>query len=251
MNAPENTAPAEKILWERLDSSRLPEHVAIIMDGNGRWAKQRNLSRAKGHKAGVKAIRNALDTVLNLGIGNITLFAFSTENWTRPPMEVSVLMTLLRQFMRIELAKLMEKGIRMRALGDISKLPEPIRKGIYRVEEETKNNTRLCFNVALNYGGRAEILTAARRLLKSGIQPDELTEARFRQELYTAGLSDPDLLIRTSGEQRISNFLLWQLAYTELYFTDVLWPDFDTTQMLKALLDFQGRVRRFGGIHGD
>ncbi len=251
MQAPSTATELQRKLWEQLDKSKLPAHVAIIMDGNGRWAKQRNMSRAKGHKAGVKAIRNALDTVLELGIGSITLFAFSTENWARPPVEVSVLMTLLRQFMRIELERLMEKGIRMKVLGDVSRLPFPIQTGIHHVEERTRNNTRLRFNVALNYGGRAEILTAVRRLLKSGITPDELTEIRFKRELYTAELPDPDLLIRTSGEYRISNFLLWQLAYTELYFTDILWPDFDTTQMLKALLDFQGRVRRFGGINGD
>jgi len=251
MKAPSNATAAEKKLWEQLDASHLPAHVAIIMDGNGRWARMRGLSRAKGHKAGVQAIRNALDTVLELGIESITLFAFSTENWTRPPLEVSVLMTLLRQFMGIELTRLMDKGIRMRTLGDISRLPKPIQDGIARVENTTKENSRLQFNIALNYGGRDEILHATRGILTSGLNPEELTEEIFRQHLYTSEIPDPDLLIRTSGECRISNFLLWQMAYTELYFTDVLWPDFDTEEMLNALLDFQKRVRRFGGVHGD
>lgn len=251
MRAPETASPAQKKMWEQLDASRLPAHVAIIMDGNGRWAKKRGLSRAKGHKAGVQAIRNALDTVLELGIKNITLFAFSTENWTRPPLEVNILMTLLRQFMRIELDRLMDRGIRMRALGNNSLLPQAIREGIDRVERETAENTRLNFNIALNYGGRDEILRASRQILASGLNPDELNEALFEQYLYTKGIPDPDLLIRTSGEYRISNFLLWQMAYTELYFTDVFWPDFDAEQMLLALLDFQKRVRRFGGVYGD
>lgn len=251
MKAPSTATGSQKKLWEQLDETRLPGHVAIIMDGNGRWAKKRGLSRAKGHKAGVRAIRNALDTVLDLGIESVTLFAFSTENWTRPPLEVSILMTLLRQFMQIELDRLMDKGIRLRTLGDISRMPKPIQKGITRVEAETKDNSRLQFNIALNYGGRDEILQATRRILANGLNPDKLTEEVFEQHLHTYGIPDPDLLIRTSGERRISNFLLWQMAYTELYFTDVLWPDFDAEQMLKALLDFQKRVRRFGGVHGD
>ncbi|NOY24158.1 MAG: isoprenyl transferase [Acidobacteria bacterium] len=251
MKAPSTATPLQRTLWEQLEVSHLPAHVAIIMDGNGRWAKQRGLSRVKGHKAGVQAIRSALDTVLELGIGNITLFAFSTENWTRPPLEVSVLMTLLRQFMRIELPRLMDKGIRMRALGDVSRLPKAIQNGIARVETETEKNIRLHFNIALNYGGRNEILHATRSIMADGLNPDKLTETIFEQHLYTCEIPDPDLLIRTSGEFRISNFLLWQMAYTELYFTDVLWPDFDVEQMLRALLDFQGRVRRFGGVHGD
>jgi len=212
MQAPSTATAAQKGLWEKLDASRLPAHVAIIMDGNGRWAKKRGLSRAKGHKAGVQAIRNALDTVLELGIGTITLFAFSTENWTRPPLEVSVLMTLLRQFMRIELARLMDKGIRMRALGDISLLPKPIQEGIHHVESETSENSQLQFNVALNYGGRKEILQATRSLLARHLHPDELTERVFEQHLYTSGIPD---------------------------------------EMLTALLDFQGRVRRYGGIDGN
>ena len=251
MKAPSTATAAEKHLWEQLDASHLPAHVAIIMDGNGRWARIRGLSRVKGHKAGVQAIRNALDTVLELGIESITLFAFSTENWTRPPLEVSVLMTLLRQFMGIELTRLMDKGIRMRTLGDTSRLPKPIQDGIAHVKEMTKENSRLQFNIALNYGGRDEILRATRNILSSRLNPEELTEEVYEQHLYTSEIPDPDLLIRTSGERRISNFLLWQLAYTELYFTDVLWPDFDAEEMLKALLDFQKRVRRFGGVHGD
>ncbi len=251
MRAPDTATPVEQKLWEQLDASRLPRHVAIIMDGNGRWARKRGLSRAKGHKAGIRAIRNALDTVLQLGIQNITLFAFSTENWSRPPVEVSTLMILLRQFIRIELDRLMEKGIRMRVLGDVSRLPNPIQTEIARTETETKGNKQLQFNVALNYGGRDEILHGIRQLLAIKLDPNALTQRIFEQQLYTRGLPEPDLLIRTSGEYRISNFLLWQMAYTELYFTDVLWPDFNTEEMLKALIDFQGRVRRFGGVYGD
>ncbi len=250
MQPPANATPAEKQLWEQLDPKRMPRHVAIIMDGNGRWAKDRGLPRVKGHKAGVRALRRAVDTVLHLGLDHITIYAFSTENWGRPRFEVSVLMTLLRQFVRIERERLMEKNVRLRVLGDLNRLPDPVRHAVDDILQTTSGNTRLNFNIALNYGGRDEILTAIRKLVRNGIPADEITAETVSSSLYTAGLPDPDLLIRTSGELRISNFLLWQLAYTELYFTDVYWPDFDTTQMLQALLDYQHRTRRFGGVDG-
>jgi len=251
MQAPANATDAERILWEQLDGSRLPGHVAIIMDGNGRWACSKGLSRVKGHKAGVRAIRRAVDNVLHLGLNAITIYAFSTENWGRPEFEVSVLMTLLRQFVRIERDRLMEKNVRLRVLGDQSRLPAPVQRAVEQVISDTSGNSRLDFNIAINYGGRDEILRAVRKLAADRVAPDAITEASFRKCLYTHDLSDPDLLIRTSGELRISNFLLWQLAYTELYFTEVYWPDFDTSEMLKALLAYQRRTRRFGGVDGD
>ncbi len=251
MQPPANATPAEKKLWEQLDPERMPRHVAIIMDGNGRWARDRGLPRVKGHKAGVRALRRAVDTVLHMGLDHITIYAFSTENWGRPRFEVSVLMTLLRQFVRIERDRLMEKNVRLRVLGDLNRLPDPVRHAVDDILRTTAGNTRLNFNIALNYGGRDEILAAIRKLVQDGVQPDDITTESVESNLYTAGLPDPDLLIRTSGELRISNFLLWQLAYTELYFTDVYWPDFDTTQMLLALLDYQHRIRRFGGVDGD
>ena len=251
MQAPGTATPEERKLWEQLDPDRLPGHVAIIMDGNGRWACSRKLSRVKGHKAGVRAIRRAVDNVLHLGLNAITIYAFSTENWGRPDFEVSVLMTLLRQFVRIERDRLMEKNVRLRVLGDLSRLPAPVRSAVEQIIEDTSGNTRLDFNIAINYGGRDEILRAVRSLVSRGLHPEEVTEAALAGELYTRGQSDPDLLIRTSGELRISNFLLWQLAYTELYFTDVYWPDFDTGEMLTALINYQQRTRRFGGVDGD
>lgn len=250
MQPPANASAPEKKLWEQLDPKRMPRHVAIIMDGNGRWARDRGLPRVKGHKAGVRALRQAVDTVLHLGLDSITIYAFSTENWGRPRFEVSVLMTLLRQFVRIERDRLMEKNVRLRVLGDLDRLPGPVRTAVDDILRMTADNSRLNFNIALNYGGRDEILTAVRKLIQDGVSPDQVTADRFESGLYTAGLPDPDLLIRTSGELRISNFLLWQLAYTELYFTDVYWPDFDTTRMLNALLDYQHRIRRFGGVDG-
>jgi len=251
MKAPAYLSPRERELWMQLEAERMPRHIAIIMDGNGRWARQRGLSRVKGHKAGVQAIRRAVDTVLDLGIEAITVYAFSTENWGRPRYEVSVLMALLRQFVGIERDRMMEKGIRLNVLGDMDQLPDAVRNAVSQVIRDTADNRRLKFNIALNYGGRQEILRAVRRMVRDGLTPEQMTEEAVAARLYTAGLPDPDLLIRTSGELRISNFLLWQLSYTELYFTDVYWPDFDTTHMLTALLDYQRRSRRFGGVDGD
>jgi len=234
----------------KIKEKPLPKHIAIIMDGNGRWANKRGLSRVKGHKAGIKTVRKSIDTVLNLGIKTITLYAFSTENWDRPKFEVSVLMTLLRQFIRIEAKKLMDKDIRLRVLGDLKKIPKNIREEILSVVEKTKNNKALNFNLALNYGSRNEILNAVKTAIKLNLKEDEITTETFSQLLYTKGQDDPDLVIRTSGEKRISNFLLWQSAYAEFVFTDILWPDFNDEELYKCIYEFQMRERRFGGIGG-
>ncbi len=250
MKPPVNAKDLEKKYWEKIDEKNIPSHVAIIMDGNGRWAKKRGLSRIKGHKAGAKAIENALDSALHLGVKVITVYAFSTENWVRPEYEVSVLMTLLFQFLKLQKKKLKDKDIKLSVIGDRSKLPDFINREIDKVLGETKNNSRLVFNIALNYGGRDDIVNAVKNIVKQGVEPSIIDERFFAKYLYTAGLPDPDLLIRTSGEVRISNFLLWQIAYTELYFSDVLWPDFDTIEMLKAVIEYQKRERRFGGTGG-
>ena len=250
MKPPKGVGELESKLWLEIDENNIPSHVAIIMDGNGRWAKERGLSRIKGHKAGVKAIENAIDSALCLGIKVITVYAFSTENWIRPENEVSVLMTLLFQFLKLQKKKLLEKDIKLSIIGDRSKLPSLVNREIDRVLEETKENKSLVFNIALNYGGRADILNAVKKVIEKGVGKEDINEALFSSFLYTADLPDPDLLIRTSGEIRVSNFLLWQIAYSELYFTDVLWPDFDTIEMLKAIIEYQKRERRFGGTGG-
>jgi undecaprenyl diphosphate synthase len=239
-----------KSILTKIKEKPLPKHIAIIMDGNGRWAKKKGLSRVKGHKAGIKTVRKSIDTVLNLGINTITLYAFSTENWDRPKFEVSVLMTLLRQFIRIEAKKLMDKNIRLRVLGDLSKIPVNIREEILSVIEKTKNNKALNFNLALNYGSRSEILNAVKTAIKLQLDEKDITAQTFSQLLYTKGQEDPDLVIRTSGEKRISNFLLWQSAYAEFVFTDILWPDFNDEELYKCIYEFQTRERRFGGIGG-
>jgi undecaprenyl diphosphate synthase len=239
-----------KSILTKIKEKPLPKHIAIIMDGNGRWAKKKGLSRVKGHKAGIKTVRKSIDTVLNLGINTITLYAFSTENWDRPKFEVSVLMTLLRQFIRIEAKKLMDKNIRLRVLGDLSKIPVNIREEILSVIEKTKNNKALNFNLALNYGSRNEILNAVKTAIKLQLDEKDITAQTFSQLLYTKGQEDPDLVIRTSGEKRISNFLLWQSAYAEFVFTDILWPDFNDEELYKCIYEFQTRERRFGGIGG-
>ncbi len=250
MKPPKGAGELESKLWLEIDENNIPSHVAIIMDGNGRWAKERGLSRIKGHKAGAKAIENALDSALHLGVKVITVYAFSTENWIRPEYEVSVLMTLLFQFLKLQKKKLLEKDIKLSIIGDRSKLPSLVNREIDRVLEETKENKSLVFNIALNYGGRADILNAVKKVIEKGVGKEDINEALFSSFLYTADLPDPDLLIRTSGEIRVSNFLLWQIAYSELYFTDVLWPDFDTIEMLKAIIEYQKRERRFGGTGG-
>lgn len=241
----------EKLL-SAIDWNRLPKHVAIIMDGNGRWAAQRGQPRIAGHRAGVEAVRAAVDTGARLGLGGLTLYAFSTENWKRPRYEVDALMRMLRKYLRIELDEINKQNIRFQTIGRIEALAPRVRDEIARASERTAANTGMVLSVALNYGGRAEIVDACRAAMKSliaeGKSEDDLDEARIARELYTRDLPELDLLVRTSGELRISNFLLWQMAYAEIYVTDTLWPDFRRVHLLQAVLDYQQRSRRFGGL---
>jgi undecaprenyl diphosphate synthase len=226
--------------------------VAVIMDGNGRWARQRGLPRVMGHRAGVEALKRTLRLCSDWGIGALTAYAFSTENWTRPGEEVTFLMTLFERVLARELEGLMREQVRIRFLGDLDQLPEGLQALIADATSRTAANSGIHFNVCTNYGGRRELVRAARHLAErvaaGQLAPEAIDEQLFAAELHTAGEADPDLLIRTSGEQRISNFLLWQLAYAEIHLTNVLWPDFDEGALLAALLDYQGRQRRFGGI---
>jgi undecaprenyl diphosphate synthase len=235
------------IVWDRL-----PRHVAVIMDGNGRWAALRGQPRIAGHRAGVEAVRAAVDTGARLGLQALTLYAFSTENWKRPRLEVDALMRMLRRYIRLEIDEIDRQNIRFQAIGRTDSLAENVRREIDRATERTSRNTGMVLSVALNYGGRAEIVDAVRAAMKhlliEGKNADELTEERIERELYTSGLPELDLLVRTSGEMRLSNFLLWQTAYSEIYVTETLWPDFRRTQLLEAILDFQRRDRRFGGL---
>jgi len=231
-----------------VDFDRLPAHVAIIMDGNGRWAAQRHLPRVQGHQAGIAAVRDTVETAARLGIQVLTLYAFSMENWKRPRLEVSTLMTLLKRYLRLELETLIARNIRFGVIGRMEGLAPDVQRQLRKGMDATALCTGMFFNIALNYGGRAEIVDATRRLIESGIDPAAVDEQTFSQYLYTAGQPDPDLLIRTSGELRISNFLLWQIAYAEIWVTDVLWPDFRRQHLLDAILDFQKRDRRYGGI---
>ena len=242
----------ERETLRALDFTRLPRHVAVIMDGNGRWAKQRHRPRVAGHRAGIESVRDVVETSARLGLEVLTLYAFSVENWKRPPTEVSTLMGLLKRYLRQELQTLLRNNIRFQVVGRIEGLPGDVQEELARGIESTRGRTGLLFNIALNYGGRAEIVDAARRLVReyqgSGADPAALTEADVARHLYTAGQPDPDLLIRTSGELRVSNFLLWQIAYSEIWVTDVLWPDFRRRHLLQAILDYQRRERRYGGI---
>ncbi len=242
----------EAELLDAIDSARLPQHIAIIMDGNGRWAKQRGKPRIFGHRAGSESVRSILDTCARLEIKAVTLYAFSTENWKRPEDEVSSLMKMLRLFLKNELKNVHKNNIKFQAIGKISGLSEDLQKQIAASSEHTKNNTGTVLSVALNYGGRAEITeaakNAARFLLANGDSIEDLSEEDIQRQLYTRNLPEVDLLIRTSGEFRISNFLLWQLAYSEIYVTPTLFPDFRREEMFKAIVDFQKRERRFGGV---
>lgn len=241
----------EKALLERVDTRRIPAHVAVIMDGNGRWARERGLPRSAGHRQGVETVREVVSYSHELGIKILTLFAFSTENWRRPVWEINFLMGLPEQYLHTELPKLVEKNVRINLIGDPARLPEPVRKAINKGLHETRDNTGMVLNFALNYGSRMEIVRAIQALVSDALEgkiSKTISEATFAAYLYTAGLPDPDLLIRTSGEYRISNFLLWQLAYSELWFTDVYWPDFNRVHLLQAVLDFQQRERRFGKV---
>lgn len=233
-------------LAKAIDPERLPAHIAVIMDGNGRWANRRSLPRAAGHKAGIQPVRNSVETCARLGIDVLTLYAFSVENWKRPRHEVETLWRLLRIYMRSELPNLMRNNIRLTAIGRLTALPDMVRDELRDAVSATSGNTGLQVNLAINYGGRAELTDAINRMLKEGIP--SIDENSVSDYLYTAGQPDPDLLIRTSGELRVSNFLLWQIAYAEIYVTETLWPDFDRAELLRAILDYQKRDRRFGGL---
>jgi undecaprenyl diphosphate synthase len=233
-------------LREQLGRSELPRHIAIIMDGNGRWARRRGLPRIYGHKRGADAVRNIVERCRKLGVPVLTLYAFSDENWGRPKEEVSFLMGMLGDFLRSEIATMKANDIRFRTIGMTERLPKTAQTWVERATAETAENRGMVLNLALSYGGRGEILQAIKRMEAAGGIPVDLREEDLAARLDTAGLPDPDLIIRTSGEQRISNFLLWQGAYAELYFTEVLWPDFDEKELLLALVDYQGRQRRFG-----
>jgi len=238
----------EEVLARQVDFDRLPRHVAVIMDGNGRWAAQRHLPRVEGHRAGIDAVRDVVETSARLGIQVLTLYAFSVENWKRPALEVSTLMMLLKRYLRIELDTLLRNNICFHVIGREEELSRDVRTELEAAEARTAGNSGMQFNIALNYGGRAEIVEAVRRAIAEGIRPDDLDEQRFSGLLYTAGQPDPDLLIRTSGEMRVSNFLLWQIAYAEIWVTDTLWPDFRRRDLLEAILAYQKRDRRYGGI---
>jgi undecaprenyl diphosphate synthase len=235
-------------LARQVHPDRLPRHVAIIMDGNGRWAGRRHLPRVEGHRAGIESVRAVLETSARLGLEVLTLYAFSVENWKRPATEVGTLMGLLKRYLRSELSTLLDNNIRFRVIGRPEGLAPDIRGELDDAAERTASNTGLIFNIALNYGGRTEIVDAARAAIASGISPEALDEDRFGEFLYTAGQPDPDLLIRTSGEMRVSNFLLWQIAYAEIYVTETLWPDFRRRDLLEAIVAYQKRDRRYGGI---
>ncbi len=244
----ETLDPREKTLLEQIDRQKLPTHIAITMDGNGRWALQRGLPRTVGHQEGRKSVRRVVEMCRDLGVPVLTLYTFSTENWNRPPEEVAFLMNLIETVAREEIEELHQNDVRVNVLGKIEALPPSLQEELERDMKLTQNNRGLLLNLAINYGGRSEIVEACRRLLRSGVSPDQISEEIFSRYLYTAGQPDPDLLIRTAGERRLSNFLLWQSAYAEIYVTDVLWPDFTKADLLEAILDYQGRIRKFGGI---
>ncbi len=228
--------------------TKLPVHVAVIMDGNGRWARKRGLPRLAGHRAGVENMRRILQTSVEFGIQVLTIYAFSTENWGRPEDEVHGLMDIIDEVLVREVPELHKNGVRLRHLGRLDGIGDKTREGVRRAIELTKDNDRITLNVAFNYGGRAEILDAVRQMIEQHVTPEQATEEMFASHLYTAGLPDPDLIIRTAGEMRLSNFLIWQSAYSEYYSTPTLWPDFDKQELYKALLAFSQRQRRFGKL---
>ena len=237
-------------LLEKIDIANLPKHIAIIMDGNGRWAKQKGFLRAMGHENGTKSVKETIETCTKLGIEFLTLYAFSTENWNRPKLEVETLMKLLVNSLKKELQTLKDNNIKLNAIGNLEKLPKSAQKELLDVIEATKGNTRMTLTLALSYGSREEIINAVRNIshkVKNNIiSIDTIDDSIINEHLYTQNLPDVDLLIRTSGEHRISNFLLWQIAYAELYFTDVLWPDFNEHHLYEAIISYQKRERRFG-----
>lgn len=235
-----------------LDPARIPAHVAIIMDGNGRWAQKRLMNRVRGHEQGAQSVRTIVAASRRIGIQVLTLYAFSTENWARPQMEISALMKLLKEFLVSEQQEMMDKNIRLNAIGEIGKLPEMVQSALTETMRLTRQNDGMTLNLALSYGGRTEILqmvrTLARKAKQGTVAPEMITEDMIADHLYTADMPDPDLLIRTSGEMRISNFLLWQIAYSEIFVTPTLWPDFNEEEYLEILKDFQTRERRFGKL---
>ncbi len=235
---------------ERLNPDKLPQHVAIIMDGNGRWAKKRNLNRIAGHQKGIESVRDVVRTSRELGIKWLTLYAFSEENWRRPKYEIDTLMDLLNRYLKGELKEMLDNGIRLACIGQTEKLPQEVQRTLWQTIEKTAHNKDMTLILALSYGGRQEIVQAVKHMLedieKGKLTAKQITEERLSKYLYTGGIPYPDLLIRTSGEYRISNFLLWQMAYTELFITPTLWPDFRRERYLEALLDYQKRERRFG-----
>ncbi|MHA6251264.1 isoprenyl transferase [Oceanobacillus sp. CAU 1775] len=234
------------------EGENIPNHVAIIMDGNGRWAEKRGLPRVAGHKEGVKAVMNIVRAANHANVKILTLYAFSTENWNRPKFEIEFLMKLPKEFLHIYLPELMENNVKIDTIGDFAALPIQTQKAVQYAKDKTKNNTGLLLNFALNYGSRYEIMQAIKQIMNDvdgeKVSLDSINEEEFSKYLYTNGLTDPDLLIRTSGEKRLSNFLLWQLAYSEFWFTDVLWPDMNEEEFLRAIADYQKRKRRYGGI---
>jgi undecaprenyl diphosphate synthase len=243
--------PEEASLLEKLDLTRLPRHVAVIMDGNGRWAQKRHLPRIAGHRSGTQSARTTIETCARLKIEALTLYAFSVENWRRPKTEIDFLMALLREYLRKEMPLIQKNNIRMRFLGRMDELPVGVQNDVRDAMEKTAGNQGMVLCVALNYGGRAEIVDAMNAILseRNGHGASiKVTEEQLSRHLYTEGLPDPDLLIRTSGEMRVSNFLLWQIAYAEIFVTETLWPDFNRARLLEALLEFQKRERRYGGI---
>ena len=243
---------SDEELLELMDKDHMPGHIAIIMDGNGRWARMRGLPRIAGHREGIKSVREIVTFCREVGIEVLTIYAFSAENWKRPELEVKALMMFLEEYLQRELKTLMDNNIRFMTIGQTDKLPGSVKKWIEKVEKKTEHNTSMILNIALSYGGRTEIVDAILRIMNDitngAIKPENIDSKLFSNYLYTKGLPDPDLMIRTSGETRISNFLLWQIAYSELYFTKTLWPDFRRHDLLLAILDYQHRERRFGMI---
>jgi undecaprenyl diphosphate synthase len=248
-------AIGEPELLQQIELSRLPRHVAIIMDGNGRWARRRRLPRIAGHRAGAAAVHEVVETSSRLHLDALTLFAFSTENWKRPQAEISTLMSLLREYLRKELAEIHRNNIRLQILGRYEQLPREVREDLDDAMRVTGGNTGMVLNVALNYSARSEMVDAVKTLVERAqrgeLRAEDISEQTLSEALYTAGLPDPDLLIRTSGEMRVSNFLLWQIAYAEIYVTETCWPDFTRRSLLESIIAFQKRERRYGGLVGD
>jgi len=246
-----NSSPSSTILAE-LDTSKLPAHIAIIMDGNGRWAKKRLLNRISGHEKGSDTVRTVVRTCREIGVPYLTLYAFSTENWQRPQFEVEALMTLLKKFLESEQNEMVENNIRLRVIGQVDRLPEKVQEVLHQTMKATRDNTAMTLILALSYGGRAEIVRMVQEVVNKirhgEVDPDSITAEMVADHLYTRDIPDPDLLIRTSGEMRISNFLLWQIAYTEIFVTPTLWPDFSRDELLQILKDYQSRERRFGQV---